>query len=1669
MAHSLRIKHLELFIGAFHCRLMCLYSFFRVSVKEPLRNVEDEFVLSPDILIELGPPAGETADPSKPIYSSSNLSAGATAENRANRMKLIKELTPRVKEQKLQEHGVELIWVKTKDLLETADVQQRHDMLMFYEAMIRGQYEQLDVVRGHFFRLIKHLPKNDTPDLYLIARVKLLDALTEQGKDILHFEDEIGQFLKKIFPIIMNSKLIFSSTEIHFEKDSTCPTSQPLLINYFLNILLNIIKFNSAYLDADVVCEFIANLGEICLLEDNIQENIESCLKCMDAILCYTYIPKEALQTYMYSICLVVNMEEHNSEAWRITRNVMKTHLGHSALYCLCQFIQTGEGKGNTALVRGSVCLVGKSLWGPQRIEQLNSYSPMTILPTFVEALNFDHPLVIFEVITQLSTLVDKSCYDLRATGTDAVLSLVEMLLIAIPEKVQRDATMKGNMLTSVHNIISTFEKLILENRYVGSKHRFYSVVERCYHQRPEYSVISLLIYRANEIYPTRQGWIEALNELMEKYFHKETRPGVRMKALAIMMDVLRSNRQIYEEELLEKVVVPLLIIMEQEEYDHVILEAIDTFSMICIESSSKRCLDILEALKLVTVRPLELKSRQHPIRWSECSHDDVSHVINGLINIMCSKVCQPSAFIVEKAYSIIVSHLEDNYENPDVFLHTGSIRSSIFRLFMRMRANEFSHLGIEEENDDRCPGSRGKEVIHFSPYLICQQPETTRKRNLSSLSGNSLTNQSSIGLRTLPTYISLTRACRLVITCLSKERDWQVLKLVLAQVPSVLQNKAILSRYGTALHKFVDPLIDLTKPNSPYPDCLKNLQMHRLSKSDFHNAVYPVLAAMAPYNEYLESMTTRALINTLQNGLLSRDCNRFCIVALTACALEMRKSMYAKIPEVLLNFTKISPTKQIATPMLEFLSTLIRLPDIFSSFTDTHYMYVFAIVLPFTNPFKFDEYTVSLAHHVIVMWFLKCRLAYRQNFVQFIISGLNSNVLSNFDEGGFRKGAVTMAGKTSSNAAIAAKRAADKFKKTVLPEQRNSQDARPRAASFTDTPIKSMISAGTRDRHATGVVSSSANTEASMDKMMVFHQELSETCVDLLARYMFANASVKPRRLPTTEFLLKGGQSASWIVGTMIITVTTSICDQTSSRGELCDRCYLICNASSKAQATTSYQDGDGAAIHDKTPTYESDVQSNDETARNFEEFSSRKRHASAFVGSSPVKSEAKHFKDLWDKRRSSNSGLGSIIGRRVSVSDEILIPIDAVGQNIELQRPSVKKDEENLCDLEKQMVRHSEAITKSSELCACWCSGWAEIHVRRPSGDVSWMCRVQNPSLSSESHADIPLTDLTALFQPSMEPSHTISTQLDPQHVQKEKLTDHAHDNPSKVNAWPRDDTSPPLIVSNKGTSERTKTEEISASEGFKECQDKSEIKSCEVDSSENLVSSDEIMETEESKLSSLIHATSLSGSVHQHSPKEKTSPNTKLLLGEKSRDHDISKTTSSNQKQSYDPIAEEVARSSQKMKVLANQHKKLEVAKSESRRPSAITPEFEIDQDKFRQEQRNMRDRAHTISGLSPRKAPLARQPGNFAQVQNKSGTMGQGSLTQDHKPERVTGISPQFVFLTLYHSYGFGRMQNPAALLDSENTDLSTSNSDTPILVPNSESIKMAIKSLDRIHA
>ena len=71
----------------------------------------------------------------------------------------------------------------------------------------------------------------------------------------------------------------------------------------------------------------------------------------------------------------------------------------------------------------------------------------------------------------------------------------------------------------------------------------------------------------------------------------------------------------------------------------------------------------------------------------------------------------------------------------------------------------------------------------------------------------------------------------------------------------------------------------------------------------------------------YMESALQVRLVTSLELGLMSK-CVRVCVMALTTCALEMKRTMYKLMPEVLLRLSRISSTNLIAVPILEFLAS---------------------------------------------------------------------------------------------------------------------------------------------------------------------------------------------------------------------------------------------------------------------------------------------------------------------------------------------------------------------------------------------------------------------------------------------------------------------------------------------------------------------------------------------------------------------------------------------------------------------------------------------------------------------------------------------------------------------------------------------------------------------------
>lgn len=92
-------------------------------------------------------------------------------------------------------------------------------------------------------------------------------------------------------------------------------------------------------------------------------------------------------------------------------------------------------------------------------------------------------------------------------------------------------------------------------------------------------------------------------------------------------------------------------------------------------------------------------------------------------------------------------------------------------------------------------------------------------------------------------------------------------------------------------------------------------------------------------------------------------------------------------------------------------------------------------------------------------------------------------------------------------------------------------------------------------------------------EALMTFHIELTETCIDLMARYTFSTYSAQPKRLSAADFLLKEGQSMTWLLGNKLITITTSGCSNKAMRNGLCDNCWAACKLGPSSIHTSSLE----------------------------------------------------------------------------------------------------------------------------------------------------------------------------------------------------------------------------------------------------------------------------------------------------------------------------------------------------------------------------------------------------------------------------------------------------------------------------------------------------------------
>uniref|UniRef100_A0A8C3D401 Tuberin n=1 Tax=Cairina moschata TaxID=8855 RepID=A0A8C3D401_CAIMO len=1152
----------------------------------------------------------------------------------SNRIRAISQICEVAKTKKIEEHAVEAIWKVVADMLQPErPAEARHAVLHLLKSIVQGQGERLGILRAHFFKVIKDYPSNE--DLH--ERLEVFKALTENGRYITYLEEELADFVLQWMDVGLSSE--------------------------FLLVLVNLVKFNSCYLEdyvADMVHLLVCFVFCITILSFSFPK---ISLQVLDAVVCYNCLPSENLPVFIITLCRTINVKELCEPCWKLMRNLLGTHLGHSAIYNMCRIMEDRAYMADAALLRGAVFFVGMALWGAHRLNSLKN-SPTSVLPSFLKAMTCPNAVVSYEIVLSITRLIKKYGKELQAVTWDILLDIIERLL-------QQLQSLESQELKSiVHDLLTTVEELCDQNEFHGSEERFFELVERCADQRPESSVLNLIAYRAQSIHPAKDGWIHNLQMLMERFFRNESRSAVRIKVLDVLSFVLSINRQFYEEELINLVVISQLAHIPEDK-DHQVRKLATQLLVDLAEGCNTHhfnsLLDIIEKVAAHSLSsPSELEERD--LLSYSASLEDVKTAVLGLLIILQTKLYSLPSSHAMRVYEMLIHHVQRHYMYSYSLPVASSIRLQVFDFLLMLRADSLHRLGLSNKDG----------AVRFSPYCLCDFV----KWYVWNV----------IGLAFKLNRIHHTKIFHPNFFLSFQETDWKVLKLVLNKLPESLRYKVLF---------LTSPCnIDLLASALSYmlTDKKTTDRLHGtpegFSRTDLHLAVVPVLTALISYHNYLDKAKQREIVYCLEHGLIYRCANQ-CVVALSVCSVEMPDIIIKALPVLIVKLTHISATANMAIPLLEFLSTLARLPHLYRNFAAEQYASVFAISLPYTNPSKFNQYIVCLAHHVIAMWFIRCRLPFRKDFVPYITKGLRSNVLLSFDD---------------------------------TPEK---DSFRARSTSLNERP---------KSRIQTSITSSSLGSadENSMaqadDNLKNLHLELTETCLDMMARYVFSNFTAVPKRSPVGEFLLAGGRTKTWLVGNKLVTITTSVGTGTRS--------LLGLDSGEFQSSTESSSDPVLQVRQTKEAPAKLESQAGQQVCR-----SSRNRVRSMSGGHAlrvgALDSSASHF------------------------------PGGSASQGTQSPpAPSSRSEKSNPAPqtpLQKEKANLAAYVPLLTQ-------GWAEILVRRPTGNTSWLMSLENPlSPFSSDINNMPLQELsnalmaaerfkehreTALYKSLSVPSSSLAT---------------------------------------------------------------------------------------------------------------------------------------------------------------------------------------------------------------------------------------------------------------------------------------------------------------------
>lgn len=278
---------------------------------------------------------------------------------------------------------------------------------------------------------------------------------------------------------------------------------------------------------------------------------------------------------------------------------------------------------------------------------------------------------------------------------------------------------------------------------------------------------------------------------------------------------------------------------------------------------------------------------------------------------------------------------------------------------------------------------------------------------------------------------MEVTLWLELIIALLQKPPDWEIYSYVLVHLGPQLSNQALVRSCVVQLRMLRSVLCEQVRNASFHEPPAYTL----LKKADVAVCLFHVLTVILSYHEYFEKSEEDDLVKSFLQGIVQWDrTSKWCIHALFVCCFEVPLSISKSLDSIVQKMSQIITKPATAIHILEFLTSLARLPELYKNFREDEFKLVFGVCFRYLQHIRdqrdrvsyvstsqnglrtlrhsgasrdftaspdlntkrvrtieddLPQYLYSLAYHVITFWFMALKMEDRPKQIPWITRNL--------------------------------------------------------------------------------------------------------------------------------------------------------------------------------------------------------------------------------------------------------------------------------------------------------------------------------------------------------------------------------------------------------------------------------------------------------------------------------------------------------------------------------------------------------------------------------------------------------------------------------------------------------------------------------------------------------